>query len=399
MVGNTKKILAISLLVPPFDLQNNQNETTLKAKKVPATLYQSISPWCYGYISRYDADYIPRAFGDSMQEWGVSTILLESGGWTGNHLSILTQINFVGLLSVFHAIANDSHLSRNPTLYDQLLRSGEYGIFDLMISKVTIVNGKGHPPFMGDIGINYRISRRSPDWRITRGYISDLGDLQVTTGKQVIDGQGLVCVLGFIALNPNIRPGKIPSASDMKEMLKQGIMTQIAHVNLHNESEVAQPESFSTGTMSLINTGFLGYIGDFPDQLSIEDRDRFWYGLTRKILGVYPSPVHQDLSKYLSWFKTRSISRNQFKQTNIPNTIPIQDVQKFTSLAAKQFALSGRGVIRRGSIADLLLFEKDESFMRDGTLKLNNLKFIIQNGSIIFENGEFLKQPSGVLVN
>jgi len=143
----------------------------------------------------------------------------------------------------------------------------------------------------------------------------------------------------------------------------------------------------------------LGYIGDFPDELSIEDRDRFCYGLTQRILGVYPSPVNEELSKYLSWFKTKSFSINQFKQTNIPNTIPIQDVQEFTSLAAKQFGLSGRGVIRRDSIADLLLFEKDEAFMRDGTLKLNNLKFIIQNGSIIFEKGEFVKQPSGVLVN
>jgi len=48
---------------------------------------------------------MPRAFGDAMQNWGVSTVLIEAGGWYENRNDFLQKMNFIGITTALHAIA------------------------------------------------------------------------------------------------------------------------------------------------------------------------------------------------------------------------------------------------------------------------------------------------------
>ena len=396
MVGKTKEVVSISLLVPAIDPESTQNDVTLKAKKVASTLCQSISKYCEGKVAKYDDDYMPRAFGDSMQEWGVSTILLETGGWEKQNRGFLTKVNFVGMLSVFHGIATGSYLDANTDVYDDLKLMGEHNLFDLLISKVTIINGMGHPPYLGDIGIDYSIDKRDSNWEIEEGRIADLGDLEVTTGKDVIDGKNYICTPGFILYSPELGvKGGLPN-NMLIDLINSGVTTVVGQINLFNQNEVEQFVSISkNGSTGFFNIGIIGSIKDFPEKTTDADLEKFIYGISRNILGVCPKTNNKTLSKYLDWLDVKTFPEETLIPKAIPKQIKVEDVPIYTGDAAEKFGISGRGTIKRRMTADLLLFKKDADFEKQGIIKLENLDCMIFDGKVVFKEGKFVMIPLG----
>jgi len=384
MVGRTKKVVTLSLLVPPFDYEETQNEVTLRAEKMAAFLHDAVRPWCEGRVSRYRADYMPRAFGDSMQSWGVSTILLESGGWTDKNRSELVRLNFVGLLSLFHAIATDEYLQANLNSYRELLRSGEHSLFDVMISRVTVVNGQGHPPFVADLGINYALDARSPDWRIRSASIQDLGDLRVTTGKQHLDGEGWVCVPGFIAFRPEVSPSSLPDEKKIRQWYQSGITTVVGLVNLADREEVRQHSRRQAAPLSL---RFAGSARGFGQQWSQAQREHLLYGCAQGLAAVYPEVRDATARRYLAWFNLPEVTPEAAILQPIPERISLDDLPTCTSKAAKTLGLRGQGVIRRGAQADLLFFKKRKGFETEG-LRLEDLEAVMIGGRMVYRKGE-----------
>ena len=56
-------------------------------------------------VARYSDEFEPRAFGDNIQKWGTSTILIESGGLDKDReKQYLRKLHFVILLYAFQAI-------------------------------------------------------------------------------------------------------------------------------------------------------------------------------------------------------------------------------------------------------------------------------------------------------
>ena len=396
-VGRTHKVAAISLLSPPYDYEDNDNETRILSKKVAAVFYESIAPFVYGFVSMYDADYMPYSFGDSMQSCGVSTILIESGGWTGADRSILVKINFVGLLSVICSIAEGDYLDANPALYDGLRRSGKHDLFDLKISKVMVMNGMDAPPFRADIGINYSFKQTPDGPIIEHASISDIGDLGVTSGKMEIDGSNLIVTPGFIAFDPELNPEDIPLGLDIQSLMKQGILTIIGEVDLTNREQLKKLgdiTSFSNG----INTGFIGNAVKFPENPSADDRDLYVYALTRPLLSLCTRSMPDAFSKYVDWFGIQENILEEFSLSQISDVLSAEEIVELTSRISRKLGLGSRGVIRRGAPADLLLFEMGEAKVYPESLNLSALKIILYNGEVVFKDGSFLKQPEGQLL-
>ena len=397
-VGRTHKVAAISLLSPPYDYEDNDNETRILSKKVAAVFYESIAPFVYGFVSKYDADYMPPSFGDLMQSCGVSTVLVESGGWTDIDRSVLVKINFVGLLSVIHSIAKGDYLDANPALYDGLRKSGQHKLFNLKISNVTVMNGMDTSPFRADIGINYSFEQ-TPDGPVIRhSSISDIGDLGVTSGKLEIDGSNLVVTPGFIAFAPELNPEDFPLGSDVQSLMKQGILTIIGEVDLTNKQQLEKlgdMTSFGNG----INMGFVGDAAKLPENPSVDERDLFIYALTRPLLSLYTTHSIPDaLSQYVEWFGIQESILDEFSFTQISDIIPAEEIPEFTSCMSKKLGLGSYGIIQRGAPADLLLFEVREAEVYPESLNLSALKIILFNGEVIYQDGSFLKQPEGQLL-
>jgi hypothetical protein len=197
-VEGTNNILKIALMAPPYNKKNEDNPTRIKAKKVAVHIKSILDKYINGHVAKYKADYMPRAFGDAMQFWGVSTVLLETGSYTGDNQVFLEKLNFVSLLSVFDTLAKNKLSKIDEKKYENIPLEGKT-VFDLLIKSAQIVNGTNSKPFIGDIGINidYKLKQGKID---TTGYIKDIGDLSIYSGKKVIEAENQILTPGFIAI-------------------------------------------------------------------------------------------------------------------------------------------------------------------------------------------------------
>jgi hypothetical protein len=119
--GADGRLVAISLLAPPPDPQHSASPSFTRAKHVAAVMRVAAEPLVDGRVNRYDDTYNPHAFGDAMQSWGTSTVLLETGGWEGDsEKEYLRQVNFVLLLAALDAIASGSYALADLQAYESL---------------------------------------------------------------------------------------------------------------------------------------------------------------------------------------------------------------------------------------------------------------------------------------
>ena len=184
-VGESNRTAAIALLAPSFNEAQDDNEVRTRAKQLSAVMRGAMDPLVSGHMTRYEADFYPRAFGDNMQKWGVSTVLLESGGWRDDpEKQYLRKVNFVGLLAALASIADGSYEQADVSDYTSLPRNGDE-MNDLLITGGTVVV-PDMPPYRADIAINYEkpLEQRS-------AHIEDVGDLRETVARDTLNAENL----------------------------------------------------------------------------------------------------------------------------------------------------------------------------------------------------------------
>jgi len=184
-VGSSERLAAIALLAPPPDATGREPDGLVRAMRVAATIREAVEPLVAGHISRYDDTFNPRAFGDLMQAWGTSTVLVESGGWRGDpEKQYLRMVNFVGLLAALEAIATGGYAEADLALYRTLPPNGR-AVNDVVLVGGTVVV-PGLPPYRADITVNFA----DPLAR-TGSSIVDIGDLPGALARDTIDATGL----------------------------------------------------------------------------------------------------------------------------------------------------------------------------------------------------------------
>ncbi len=184
-VGTTDRGTAIALLAPPFNEAREVNEVRHRAMEVAALIRVALEPRVGGYMARWDDTFNPRAFGDLMTAWGVSTILMESGGWEGDpEKQFLRELNFVALGTALDAIAEGTHAGVDVALYQDLPENGRrFG--DLLLRGATL-HAPGVAPLGGDLLINFDhpLAERG-------GRIADVGDLAEVEAREILELDGL----------------------------------------------------------------------------------------------------------------------------------------------------------------------------------------------------------------
>jgi hypothetical protein len=104
-IGEDGRPIAIALLAPPH-AERPQSPTHQRAMRVAAVMRMAAEPLVDGRVARYDEGFNAQAFGDAMQSWGTSTVLLETGSWQdGDGKEYLRRVNFAILLVALDAIA------------------------------------------------------------------------------------------------------------------------------------------------------------------------------------------------------------------------------------------------------------------------------------------------------
>jgi len=182
-VGGTQA--AIALEAPAVSEDLSYNDVRSRARLVAATVAGILQPAIPGRIAKYSEAFNPRAFGEGMQVWGTSTVLIESGGLLGDpQKQRLRALNVAAILGALDAIATGRYASADPGVYDRL-PSNRSGASDLLILGGQLVL-PGQPPMRADVAVNYddAIARTEPRVR-------DVGDLQEAMAVDTVDATGL----------------------------------------------------------------------------------------------------------------------------------------------------------------------------------------------------------------
>ncbi len=200
-VGKSNRIAAIALLAPAYDEVKSTNEVRRQAKHLAAFFAETISHFAPGHVSRYDDSFDFRAFGDAMQAWGTSTVLVESGGWLDDQeKEYLRKLNAIGLLASFHAIGTGEFKNTDIALYDSLPENNK-NVFD-----ITIKNASHNPPgsispIRVDVGINIEEQLDSETREVKRTpKVVDIGDLTPFQSFRTIDARGRILSIPLLAI-------------------------------------------------------------------------------------------------------------------------------------------------------------------------------------------------------
>jgi hypothetical protein len=207
-VGRRGLQSAIALLAPAYDSLMAYNTVRGKARLVAGALATMFAYEIPGRVAKYDDTFNPRAFGDLMQQWGTSTVLIESGALPDDpQKQRLRAINVAGILGALDAIATNSYTTVKAAVYEDL-PFNQGGAFDVLVMGAQLVL-PGKAPMLVDIAINYddAVARQ-------RGRVRDSGDLGDALAIDTVNATGLYLHPGPAALQttpagPMLRLGAV----------------------------------------------------------------------------------------------------------------------------------------------------------------------------------------------
>jgi hypothetical protein len=189
--GNNDKPTTISFLAPAFNMAKDINEVRKVSMQLIGYLNRQIQEIHPGQVGKYDDTFNPRAFGDNIQKWGISTVLVESGGYPDDpEKEYIRKINFGLILDGIACIANRNYSDVGLEEYDSIPFNKKEHFFDLIIRNAVIKrNGL---EYKVDIAIN----REEEDYNDHRGFyyrgkIVDIGDMSMFYGYEELDLKGM----------------------------------------------------------------------------------------------------------------------------------------------------------------------------------------------------------------
>jgi hypothetical protein len=264
--GNTFKSAAISFLAPPINYEKQVDLVRLNAIKLIGSLFKMLSRYVPGHIAKYSDDYEPRAFGDTFQKKGTSTILVESGGWQNDpEKQFLRKLNFILLLSAIKQISENSFQNISEGIYESI-PFNEEKLFDVVLRNLTM--NKNGNKIKVDIGINFEEILTSDKKNLYRkASIEDIGDLSVYYGYTDVDLNGYELAEVKTYREKTFSLKEIKSLS-LTEIYKKGC-TNLLVKNKIEEEFVDLPINLIINHKKELSTRFV--IGTTPNFLITKD--------------------------------------------------------------------------------------------------------------------------------
>ena len=155
-------------------------------------MVNALSEFMPGHIGRYDDDFNPRAFGDTLSGLGTPVILVETGGLFGRDEMFLVKMNFVAYLTALQSLAGGSEKKADPKIYEKLPFNSSGRIYNIIFRRANIINyEKTSEPFVADIAVN---SERRRAQASTPAFVREVGDLTVYAGLDEYDASGFYLI-------------------------------------------------------------------------------------------------------------------------------------------------------------------------------------------------------------
>ncbi|MDO1445992.1 M14 family zinc carboxypeptidase [Rhodocytophaga aerolata] len=242
--GKNGNPATISFLAPPYNYAKSVNEVRGNAMKLIVRLNKTLQLYIPNQVAKYSDEHEPRAFGDNIQKWGTSVVLIESGGYKNDpEKQYIRKLNFVALLTAMQSIATQSYARESIEPYYEIPQNERY-LYDLVIRNVEVPRNSSS--YKADIGINRYETTIEPYTNFYyRSLVEEIGDMSVNYGYQELDATGMRLVPG------KVYPKEVKNVTalktlDVKKLLQQGY----THVRLSN---YLPPEQFTNLPINILS--------------------------------------------------------------------------------------------------------------------------------------------------
>jgi len=216
----TEKPATISYLAPAFNYEKSISEKRGNAMKIIVFMNNIIQKYAPGQVGRYNDDFEPRAFGDNIQKWGTSTILIESGGYANDvEKQEIRKLNYVSILSAIYTIAKENYKNIPIEEYEKIPEN-DRKLFDLKIVNATYTLMEKE--YVLDLGVNrLEVDKEGNNdfWYSSR--IIDQGDLSTYYGYETFDASGYTIKQGKVFPKVVLSIDQF-NELDILDLLKQG---------------------------------------------------------------------------------------------------------------------------------------------------------------------------------
>ena len=255
--GRDGQQVAMAFLAPAYDYDKNINEVRLRSMQLIAHLQDSLQTLIPDRVAKYDDSFEPRAFGDNIQKWGTSTILIESGGYPDDpEKQFLRQMNFLTLIKAFESIMMKSYETKSVEHYQQIPEN-ERRMLSLIIEDLHIPIGKQN--YLMDVG--YLMFETEVDGQTYYpASIVDVGDLSTYSGLTMFSGAEVKIIQGkwlpnrFLNLeelsnfdwSDKVKAGYLGFILEQKPDLKPGLPSPLA-LRQPNDTTSALDLNFAPG--------------------------------------------------------------------------------------------------------------------------------------------------------
>jgi hypothetical protein len=179
---------------------------------VAATLTSVFQEFIPKNVSKYDDAFESRAFGDNIQRWGTSTVLIESGGWPGDREKMfIRKLNCIALLTTLQRIASDQCAHADVKVYERLPFSTKY-LYDIIVRNAQLKASDTVAEVSVDIGINID-EEFNPQTKQTEriAKVVDIGDLRTYGAFQEVDARGAIVDGADIKIDQRISMDRVDS--------------------------------------------------------------------------------------------------------------------------------------------------------------------------------------------
>ena len=195
--GRSPKVATISFLATSYDYELSINKVRERSMQLIVGMNKILQDYIPGQVARYSDDHEPRGFGDNVQKWGTTLVLIESGGYVGDpEKQYIRQLNFMAILSALGSVSDNSLTKENREDYYKIPENGRW-LYDLVVRNASVKqSGK---TFTTDLGINRNeISYSNATKFFYYSKIEDFGDLHPQYGSEELDATGLTVEKGKV---------------------------------------------------------------------------------------------------------------------------------------------------------------------------------------------------------
>lgn len=260
--GRTDKTATISFLAPAYNYPKDMNESRKRATQLILEMNDVLQSKSPGNVAKYDDAFDPRCFGDTFQAMGISTILIESGGFRADpEKQFIRKLNFYALLRALESIATKSYESQNLAKYDAIPENSR-SLYDLLIRNVSIT--KEGIAFRTNLGINLAQIKGPNFASMTyNGRVEEIGDMELSYGHQEIEASNLELVPGKVKFLLKSEWDSLSRDNEF-ELLKEGyLFVKLTDSAISNGAHKGRILTITNQESSPIQTAAIGQQAQF----------------------------------------------------------------------------------------------------------------------------------------